>query len=110
MVVSVRNRRGVVSSVLRHRAPVLHFVDVEYDGGETPVAESLIREREQAGRLITSGALPAPWPGLLWHTRMSMPASSSAAGPPALPTSILMLRVRSRSSLTQPCSTAWSRS
>lgn len=63
MVVAVRNRRGVIGSVRRHGAPVLHFVDVEYNDGETPVAESLVWEREPGGRLIAPGALPDPLAG-----------------------------------------------
>ena len=46
MVATVRNRRGVISSVRSWgQDEQLHFVDVEYNDGESPLAESLLWER-----------------------------------------------------------------
>ncbi len=60
MLATVRNRRGVVSGVRPFDGPGgrLHLVDIEYNDGEAPLEESLIWEREPAGRLLQATALP----------------------------------------------------
>lgn len=60
MVATVRNRRGVVSSVAPFDTPEgrLHLVDVEYHDSEAPLAESLLWEREVGTRLLEPTAAP----------------------------------------------------
>ena len=64
MVATVRNRRGVISSVRPWgQDEQLHFVDVEYNDGESPLSESLLWEREPFRRLLEPTALPDPHSG-----------------------------------------------
>jgi len=60
MVATVRNRRAIISSVQPHDGPAgrLHLVDLEYNDGESPLAESLVWEREPAAKLLPASALP----------------------------------------------------
>jgi hypothetical protein len=60
MVATVRNRRGVVSSVRPFDGPegVLNLVDIEYSDGEQPLEESLVWERESFKQLLSPSALP----------------------------------------------------
>lgn len=60
MVATVRNRRGVVSSVAPFDTPegVLHLVDVEFHDSEAPLQESLLWEREVGTRLLEPTAAP----------------------------------------------------
>ena len=62
IVATVRNRRGVVSSVRPFDGPDgrLHLVDLEYNDGESPLEESLLWEREPNARLLPPAALPDP--------------------------------------------------
>ena len=62
MVATVRNRRGIISSVRPYDGPDgrLHLVDVEYNDGESPLEESLLWEREPYARLLPPAALPNP--------------------------------------------------
>lgn len=63
VVATIRNRRGVVSAVHPSEVGadgVLHLVTVEYNDGETPLAESLVWEREPASALLPPSALPQP--------------------------------------------------
>ncbi len=62
MVATVRNRRGVISIVrpFDGQYGVMHLVDVEYNDGETPFAETLLWEREPQARLLPPSALPNP--------------------------------------------------
>ena len=62
MVATIRNRRGIVSSVRPFDGPDgrLHLVDVEYNDGESPLEESLLWEREPYARLLPPAALPNP--------------------------------------------------
>lgn len=62
MVATVRNRRGVISAVRPYDGSQgrLHLVDLEYSDGEFPLEESLLWEREVAGRLLPPAALPQP--------------------------------------------------
>ena len=63
MVATVRNRRGVISSVRPWgQDEQLHFVDAEYNDGESPLSESLLgRESRFAGcwsRLLCLTLIP----------------------------------------------------
>ena len=62
MVGTVRNRRGVGSSVRPFDGPegVLNLVDIEYTDGEQPLEESLVWEREPNAQLLPPSALPDP--------------------------------------------------
>jgi ERCC4-related helicase len=60
MVATVRNRRGVISSVrpFDGRHGRLHLVELEYNDGEYPLEESLLLEREAEKHLVPPAALP----------------------------------------------------
>lgn len=64
MVATVRNRRGIVSSVRPFSSTtgdgVLHLVNVEYNDGDYPLEESLLWEREVQKYLVPPAALPQP--------------------------------------------------
>ena len=62
MVGSVRNRRGIISTVRPFDGPTgrLHLVDVEYNDGDSPLQESLLWEREPNAHLLPPAALPDP--------------------------------------------------
>jgi len=62
MVATVRNRRGVISSVRPFDGPGgrTHLVDLEYNDGDYPIEESLLWEREQEKHLVPPAALPQP--------------------------------------------------
>lgn len=65
MVATVRNRRGVISSVRPFDGPDgrLHLVDIEFNDGEFPLEESLLWEREPGTHLLEPSALPNPISG-----------------------------------------------
>ena len=62
MVATVRNRRGVISSVHPFDGPGgrLHLVDLEYNDGDYPLTDSLLWEREAQKHLVPPAALPQP--------------------------------------------------
>ena len=63
MVATVRNRRGIISSVQPFDGPEgrLHLVEIEYNDGESPLQESLLWERELPhAHLLQPSALPDP--------------------------------------------------
>lgn len=62
MVATVRNRRGILTSVNPFDGPDgrLHHVEVEFNDGEQPREEALLWEREPYRRLLPPGALPDP--------------------------------------------------
>ena len=62
MVATVRNRRGVISAVrpFDGAAGRLHLVEMEYNDGDYPLAESLLWEREVQKHLVPPAALPQP--------------------------------------------------
>lgn len=62
MVATVRNRRGVISSVRPFDGPGgrTHLVDLEYNDGDYPLEESLLWERELEKHLVPPAALPQP--------------------------------------------------
>jgi len=60
MVATVRNRRGVLVGVrpFDGNDGRLHLVDIEYNDGDSPRAESLLWEREPHRHLVPPSALP----------------------------------------------------
>lgn len=62
MVATVRNRRGIISSVNPFDGPEgrLHHVEVEYNDGDQPTEEGVLWEREPFAHLLPPGALPNP--------------------------------------------------
>ena len=62
MVATVRNRRGVISSVRPFDGPDgrLHLVDLAYNDGESPLEEAILWEREPHAYVLPPAALPEP--------------------------------------------------